>query len=216
MNTNLARENMVYNDIRPLYVFDEKVLQAIKKIPRERFLPDEYKKIAYVDYAIPLGYNQETLEPNIIGRICQRIKCSKEDNVLEIGTGSGYLTAILATLSKKVISIEIIKDLANKASENLKKLNYRNVELIAADAFSYKFDRKFDVIVFTGSIDFVPDEFKEMLNINGRIFAVTGYAPAMNAKIITKTSKSNFSEVKIFETVIPRLINAPELSKFEF
>jgi protein-L-isoaspartate(D-aspartate) O-methyltransferase len=217
MNIAKARFNMVQQQIRPWDVLDNRVLDAMTNIPREKFVPSNYQDLAFADTEIPLGHGQIMLTPKLIARSLQALQLTIGDSVLEIGTGSGYLTALLAELSSKVTSIEINQELISIAEKNLKFLPSANLNLIWGDALTdLHLTSTFDAIILTGSLPFLPDSFKNLLNINGRLIAVTGSAPIMQATITTRNDKESYTEKVLFETFIPPLINAPTIDPFEF
>lgn len=208
MNFETARHNMIEQQIRPWNVIDPIALDAIEAIPRENFVSDELKESAFSDVELPIGCNQVMLPPKIEAKILQSVQIKSTDNVLEVGTGSGYLTALLAHIAYKVTSVEIHDELSQSAAEKLAAEGIENVDFVVADAangFSQK--GSYDVIVLTGSVPQLPDSFKESLKPGGRLFAVIGSAPVMEATLITRVSSSQFSTESLFETQLPELEN---------
>jgi protein-L-isoaspartate(D-aspartate) O-methyltransferase len=219
MNYVLARSNMIEQQIRPWSVLDDTILQIMNQVPRECFVPPSFRNIAYSDTDIPLLEGQTMLSPKVVGRALQALNLEPEDKVLEIGTGTGYATACLSLLSKKVTSIEIKSALLQQAEKNLKPTYLQNIELIEGDGvFGWTKIAPFDAIFVTGSYPAgVPEKILKQLNPNnGRLFAFQGLAPAMQAVLITRLSETDFTTQILFETVVPALIGAPELTKFHF
>jgi len=220
MDFEKARFNMVEQQVRPWDVLDPRVLAVISEIPRELFAPDQYKNLAYVDTRIPLGEYEDhacnMANPIIEGRILQEMEIQEDDLILEIGTGSGYLTACLAKLGRHVDSVDINEDLTAMAEKNLNELGINNVNLVSGDA-SKGWDQKrnYDVIVISAAMKSVPNSYKKLLKPGGRMFVVIGEAPAMTAHRITRTGKNEWSDETLFETSIEPMIQ-PVKQKFEF
>ncbi len=212
-----ARFNMIEQQIRTWEVLDPRVLQLLNEVPRENFVPAEYQSLAFADIEIPLGQGQTMLSPKLEGRILQALNVQKLYTVLHIGTGSGYFTALLASLAKQVISVEIEADLSAQAAKNLSKNNIQNVTLEVADGTLGRTGYEhYDVIVYTGSSPVEPANVRQQLTIGGFMFIVLGNAPAMQATLIQRVSKMGYKEDVLFETCIPELINAPQTQQFEF
>jgi protein-L-isoaspartate(D-aspartate) O-methyltransferase len=176
MNTDYARLQMVNQQVRGWNVYDEDVLDMLKKLPREHFVPEGYAALAFADLAIPLGHHEHMMTPTIEGRLLQALGLSGHENVLEIGTGSGFMTACLAKLSARVTSIDIHADFIERAATKLESAGVKNVELIQMDATQALPDGNFDAIAVTGSIQSFDPRFVEALNPHGRLFVVTGDA----------------------------------------
>jgi protein-L-isoaspartate(D-aspartate) O-methyltransferase len=215
MDFDKARFNMVEQQVRPWDVLDPRVLEVIGEIPRENFAPDQYKNLAYVDTGIPLGsyvVNHKShpcnmAHPIIDGRILQELDIQGEDLILEIGTGSGYLTACLAKLGRHVDSVDINEDMTTIATKNLQALDINNVNLSTGDASkAWQQKRNYDVIAITAAMKTIPDSYKKLLKIDGRMFIVTGDAPAMTAYRVTRTEKNKWTTEKLFETSIEPMI----------
>jgi len=220
MDFEKARYNMVEQQVRPWDVLNPRVLDVISKIPRENFAPDEYKNLAYVDTRIPLGSFEEhpciMANPNFDGRILQELDVQDEDLVLEIGTGSGYLTACLAKLGRHVDSVDINEDLTAMAENNLQALNINNINLSTGDASkTWEQKRNYDVIAITAAMKSIPASYKKLLKIGGRLFVVTGDAPAMTAHLVTRTDKNKWTVEDLFETSIEPMIQTVK-QKFTF
>lgn len=214
-STAAARAQMVTQQIRAWAVLDPAVLEAIGAVPRERFLPAEFRTMAYADADLPLPGGQRTLTPQVAGRILQALQVSGGDRVLEVGTGSGFLTACLCRLARHVTSLEIDPALAESARRALRDTGAQNVEVLTADVFQWRPVEQFDCIAVTGSLP-VPDlRFQEWLAPGGRLFLTIGAAPAMEAWLIRRTD-GGFERESLFETVIPALINAPRPDTFAF
>lgn len=224
-NMREAKFNMIEQQIRTWEVLDPTVLQLLNDVPRENFVPEEYQGLAFADIEIPLGHGQAMLSPKLEGRILQALNVQKSHSVLHIGTGSGYFTALLASLAKQVISLDIEADLSAQAAKNLAKHNIQNVTLEVADGVLGRpkdknsdkhSDEHYDVIVYTGSSPVEPAGVRQQLNIGGVMFIALGEAPAMQATLIQRVSKAGFTEVVLFETCMPELINAQQAQQFEF
>jgi protein-L-isoaspartate(D-aspartate) O-methyltransferase len=212
-----ARFNMVEQQVRPWEVLDPTVLDLVGEMPRDHFVPDAYKGLAYADIEIPLGDGQKMMFPRVEGRLLQALDIQPTDNILEIGTGSGYLTACLAKLGNKVISQEINPAFTEQARKRLSDLEIDNVELRTTDSLSDNIESgRFDAIAVTGSLPEMPETFKQRLNIGGRLFVVIGQSPVMTAYLVTRTGENEWQSEGLFETDIAPLVNAPVIRKFEF
>jgi len=210
MNLTLARENMIEQQIRPWDVLDQRVLDTLADIPRERFVDQQHHGIAYSDYALPIGYGQTMLKPAVDGRLLQALDISPTDRLLEIGTGSGFLATCLSRLGGEIDTVEIIPELAASATERLKSLGVSNVNCRQLDA-STEWDAAddYDGIVFSGSLDAVPEYYLNKMAINGRLCAILGTdrEPTMEAVLITRLSADGWITDSMFETIAPRLAN---------
>lgn len=217
MNIEQTRFNMVAQQIRPWYVFDDTVLDLLYKLKREEFVPAEHRDMAFIDMEIPLGHGQVMMTPKMEARIVQELHIQKTDKILEIGTGSGYLTALLAEKGAHVTSVEIIPELKAMAENNLKKHGIANVTLELGDgAQGWPQHGPYDVIVLTGSTPVLPDTFQNNLNPGGRLFAIVGEDPVMQALIVTCIAPGQFTTTNFFETSVPSLINARQPVRFSF
>jgi protein-L-isoaspartate(D-aspartate) O-methyltransferase len=220
MDFEKARFNMVEQQVRPWDVLDSRVLAVISEVPREQFAPEQYKNLAYVDTRIPLGDYEDQpcnmANPNLDGRILQELDIQDEDLILEIGTGSGYLTACLAKLGRHVDSVDINENMTAMAEKNLQALNINNVNLSTGDA-SKKWEQKrnYDVIAITAAMKSIPESYKKLLKPGGRLFVVTGDAPAMTAYRVTRTDANKWTTEELFETSIEPMIQ-PVKQKFKF
>lgn len=216
MNIELARHNMIENQIRPWNVFDMPILDLLSNTPREEFIPDPYKKFAFIDMATPIGMEQVMMLPKEEGRILQSLQIKPEETVLEIGTGSGYLTALLAKQAKEVDSVEIIPELGLQALTILKNHHLLNITITIGDGSKgWKRGKQYDVIVITGSLPSLPKEFHQNLNPHGRIFAILGSPPTMKAVLITQDQHHQWQQKLLFNTNTPRLQNASETYHFK-
>ena len=215
MNPEMARRQMVTQQVRAWDVFEENVLGILGSVAREKFVPAGFADLAYADTEIPLGYGQVMLRPVIEGRLLQALQLKAEDEVLEIGTGSGYLTACLAGLGRSVTSIDIHQDFIARASDNLEAAAVQNVSLQCMDAMQELPDGKFDAIAVTGSVSYVDDRFVDALLPGGRLFLVVGESPMMDALLITRAD-DELQQAALFETDIPPLENIAKKSVFHF
>lgn len=212
-----ARFNMVEQQVRPWEVIDARVLEAMESLPREAFVSDEFKGLAYADIEIPLPHGHHMLKPTIVGRMLQALNLKPTDTVLEIGTGSGYVTACLARLADNVISMEIHEDIASQAADNLARLNISNVSVRVGDALELiPPEAPFDVIAVTGSIPDCQQILPRELNDGGRLFMITGEAPVMTAELVTRVKGDIFKQETLFETSVESLDNAPRKPAFVF
>jgi protein-L-isoaspartate(D-aspartate) O-methyltransferase len=218
MNFQQARINMVIQQVRPWYVFDEKVLTVLNEIERERFVPHEYANLAYTDTDLPLPEGQTMLSPKVVGRALQALALQGNEKVLEIGTGSGYVTACLSKLAASVLSVEIYSSLLQQAEKTLLELKCRHILLEQGNAIEgWESHAPYDAIFVTGSYPLgVPDKLKTQLHpAGGRLFAITGTAPSMEAVLITRQNEQFQKEI-LFETNVPALLHAKQPSKFQF
>src|SRR5215471_20222815 len=183
MNLEAARAQMLGQQIRAWEVLDDRVLEAIAETPRERFVPEDYRDLAFADTEIPLGHGQAMLAPKIEGRLLQALQVEPSDDVLEIGTGSGFLTACVARLARRVLSVDIFPDFVDSARAKLAAQGRVNVEVQTADALELELADRFDAIALTASVPTLDDAFVRMLKPRGRLFAVVGRAPIMEARL---------------------------------
>ncbi|NOU25496.1 MAG: protein-L-isoaspartate O-methyltransferase [Methylotenera sp.] len=212
-----ARFNMIEQQIRTWEVLDPVVLALLDEVPRENFVAESQQGLAFADVELPIGHDQTMLSPKIEGRILQALSIKKTDKVLVIGTGSGYLTALIAKLAAHVHAVEIIPELSSLANTRLQQHHINNVSLHIADgANGYAAEAPYDVIVFTGSLQLHPIVAEQMLNIGGRMFAVVGELPIMQATLTQRISDSSYRKETIFETCLPPLENIPQSEKFAF
>ncbi len=216
MNFDEARRNMVEQQVRTWEVLDSRVLEALGSLHREDFVGSKHRKLAYADVMLPLGQGQVMMKPVVEGRLLQALELSGTDEVLEIGTGSGYLAACLAYLARHVTSIDINRDLVDAAQRRLESIDVGNVTLDVGDVLhDWAPEGSFDAIAVTGSAAEVPPRFLEWLKPGGRLFAVRGHSPAMEAVLITRLDQEQYSTESLFETDLPRLIGAEDPETFE-
>ena len=213
-NMELTRFNMIEQQIRPWNVLDPRVLDLLKKVKREQFVPPAHQAMAFMDIEIPLGHGVSMWQPKIEARVLQDCGIKGGDHVLEVGTGSGYMAALLAHQAKHVTSVEIIPELHAFAEKNLAARHIDNVTLQQGDA-AQGWEGEYDVIVLTGSVPVLPDAFRASLKPGGRLFAIVGDAPAMQAELVTRTA-SGFETRRLFETSVAPLQNALQPERFEF
>jgi protein-L-isoaspartate(D-aspartate) O-methyltransferase len=212
-----ARFNMIHQQIQTWDVLDRKVLGLLAKVPRERFVPEPYTGLAFADTQIPVGHGERMMEPKLEARMLQALDVKSGDRVLEIGTGSGYVTACLGRLGGKVTSLEIHQDLSDTARERLQEQAVANVDLVVADAMAgIPGDGLYDVIAVTGSMPMRDRRFHRRLAVGGRLFLVVGESPVMEALLITRTGDDAWSEESLFETELAPLVNAPRPEHFDF
>jgi protein-L-isoaspartate(D-aspartate) O-methyltransferase len=217
MNLELARTNMVEQQIRTWEVLDQDVLDLLYLVPRERFVPAEHRALAFSDLELPLGHGERMWQPKLEARVLQELNIRKTDRVLEVGTGSGYLTALLAHRGAQVHSVEINPALAEAGRRNLEQHGVDNVELQVGDAArGWPKHAPYDVIVLTGSTPVLPAAFLQQLAPGGRLFAVVGEAPAMAARLVVTSAAGGQHATDLFETVIRPLVNAERPSRFKF
>lgn len=215
MNLDQARFFMVEQQIRPWDVLDPQVLELLEQLPRHEFVAPSQKALAYSDIELPIGENQHMLHPKIEARILQALDIDCEEHVLEIGTGSGYMTALLASLAKDVTTVELFESLQETAKSRLNAFN-KIVFAIGDASQDWPDSQRYDVIVFTGSISELSQTYKDKLNLGGRLFAVIGQSPAMQAKLITRISEHEWLEESLFETDLTPLIHAEAKPRFQF
>ena len=221
MNLEQARTNMVEQQIRTWEVLDQDVLDLLYTVPREDFVPQEYRNLAFTDMEIPLGKNagegQKMWPPRLEARVLQELALKRSDRVLEVGTGSGYLAALLAHRAAHVYSVEINPALAAAGGANIARHGVDNVTLEVGDGASgYAKWGPYDIVVLTGSVPVLPRAFVESLAVGGRIFAVVGDAPAMTAKLVTCTAPGALRTVELFEALLAPLANCEQPSRFTF
>lgn len=209
-----ARETMVEQQVRPWDVFQPRVLETIARLPRERFVADAHRALAYSDLALPIGHGESMLKPVIEGRALEALAIDAGEDVLEIGTGSGYLTACLGALARDVVSLERHADLAEAARGRLQAQAIANVRVETADAFAWDTERRFDAICVGGAVDAVPARFVRWLRPGGRMFVVHGRAPAMEAALVRPAADAGFVVESLFETELPYLAGGAPAPQF--
>ena len=205
----LARFNMVEQQIRPWDVLDKRVLEVFFNVPRERFVPDAERVHAFADVAVPIGHGQTMLPPVVEGRILQNLQVQPNERVLEIGTGTGFFTACLGSLGNSVRSVDLFEDFTQRAGGLLAELGFERVVLETGDAHDgWASDERFDVIVFTGARATMPEACFRQLNIGGRLLAITGSGPIQTVSMVTRESETQFHTDSLFETRTGYLIGA--------
>jgi len=217
MNFEQARFNMVEQQVRTWEVLDKRVLALFEKIHREDFVPVRYRKMAFADLAIPLDQGESMMKPVIEGRMLQALELQPDETVLEIGTGSGFITACLAQLAKGVVTVDIHEQFSSSAAARLKEKEIHNVEFETGDVLTgWQPEQAHDVVVVTGSVPDIPEHFLGWVNPGGRMFVVTGESPAMEARLLTRLNATEWREESLFETDLARLNNAEKAAEFEF
>ena len=212
-----ARFNMVEQQIRTWEVLDQRVLDLLFRVPREHFVPAEYRALAFVDMEIPIGHGEKMLQPKLEARMLQELTITGTDRVLEVGTGTGYMTALLAALGVHVYSVDIVPEFTTGARARLTSHGVTNVTLESGDAArGWDQHAPYDVILLTGSVPLLPERFKSSLAAGGRLLAVVGEPPVMQAQLITRVAEGAYNTVGLFETCIAPLRNAPQREKFVF
>ncbi|MCL4739563.1 MAG: protein-L-isoaspartate O-methyltransferase [Burkholderiaceae bacterium] len=220
MDVERARFNMIEQQIRPWDVLDGAVLDLLARVRREDFVPPAYKALAFVDTQVPLPGGGAMLEPKVEARLLQELQVQRHETVLEIGTGSGFMAALLGHRALRVITLECDPALARAAADRLQRAGLANVAVrtvgAEAGARGLPGEAPFDVIVLSGSVAEVPRALLEQLRVGGRLAAIVGDEPVMMARLYTRSGEAAWSEVDLFETVAPRLAGFPEPSRFHF
>lgn len=217
MNLEQARFNMIEQQIRPWDVSDADVLHLLSVVKREDFVPLAHKALAFVDMEIPLPGGQSMLAPRVEARMLQDLALHKHETVLEIGAGSGFMAALLAHRAQRVISLEISPELAALARVNLQKAGVHNAEVRQADgAAGLPSEGPFDAILLSGSVAEVPHALLEQLKVGGRLVAIVGDAPVMQATVVTRASQTDYRTTTPWDTLAPRLLNFPHPASFTF
>jgi protein-L-isoaspartate(D-aspartate) O-methyltransferase len=216
MSSELARRQMVDQQIRTWDVFDPAVLRLLSTMPRDRFVDPRFAHLAYADTEIPIGFGEKMLTPMIEGRLLQSLDISGEDSILEVGTGSGYMTACLARLGASVKSIDIHEEFLELAAQRLKSVGIGNADLSCIDATRELPEGKFDAIAITGSMPRFDERFLEALKPGGRLFVVVGDSPVMEAQLIVAGDDTGHTSSALFETDLKPLVNAVLPSPFRF
>jgi len=217
MNVEQARHNMIQQQIRPWEVLDPRVLELLQEVPREEFVPAAWRHLAFVDMNIPLGHGEVMMAPRVEARLLQALEIKPGDRVLEVGTGSGYLTALLARLAAEVFSVDIEPEFAASARDKLAAHGFSNVSVEAGDgARSWDRHGPYDVIVLTGSVPVLPEGHRQALAVGGRLAAIVGSAPVMEATVVRRTAADGWQSTGLFETELPPLRNAEAPARFDF
>ena len=217
MNIEQARFNMIEQQIRTWEVLDPEILELLFEVKREDFVPPEHRTLAFADLEVPIGHGESMMQPKVEARLLQELAIRPHENVYEVGTGSGYLAALLARRARHVTSAEIHADFKQRAERNLAAAGIRNVTLLEGDSSRAPLaESAFDVIVLTGSTPVLPRAFLDRLAPSGRMFAVLGDPPAMKAVLVRQPAPGTFQHVELFETHLKPLVNAPQPSRFRF
>jgi protein-L-isoaspartate(D-aspartate) O-methyltransferase len=212
-----ARFNMIEQQIRPSDVLDSRILELLRHVRREHYVPKNMREMAFMDMEIPLGHGVAMWQPRLEARAVQELHITRKDRVLEVGTGSGYLTALLSMLADHVTTVEIVPELSAAAGQQLKACRHENITLEVGDgAQGWGNGASYDVIVLTGSTPVLPAVFQSSLNVGGRMFAIVGDAPAMEARLITRVAPDTYETVTIMEACVAPLQNAQQPERFVF
>lgn len=215
MNTELARQNMIENQVRPSEVLDPRVLDTLRSMRREEFVSARHRNLAFADLALPIGHGETMLKPIVEGRILQAVAPEAGDRVLEIGTGSGFLTACLAHLADFVVSVELYADLSEIAGAHLAAAQIRNARLEIADAVrDFTTGEQFDAVVLGGAVHALPERFRSWVKPGGRLFAIVGDSPVMQATLFRRVDQARWQHEVLFETDVPYLKHAEPPRRF--
>ena len=215
ISAELARQNMIENQVRPWEVLDPRVLDVLAAVRREDFVPARYRNFAFADMALPIGHGATMMKPTVEGRMLQALDLHADDRVLEIGTGSGFITACLARLAGEVTSIELHADFAETARVHVAASGANNVRIEVADAVrGFNSTDRYDAVVVTGAVYSLPDRFRAWVAPQGRLFAIVGESPAMQAMLYTRADDTHWSEESLFETDLPYLAHAEPPRRF--
>lgn len=217
MNVEKARFNMIEQQIRPWKVLDDEVLNLMSSIPRELFVPDAYKALAFADIAVPLSDGRHLLHPKEEGRVLQEIKPERNEKVLVVGSATGYVAALLASFANEVYAVESNDDYVEVSVGHFTKLNIHNITVSCSDpAQGLETQAPYDVIVILGSMQIMSEVLKKQMKVGGRMFCVLGQEPTMEAVLIERQSDNKWQETGLFELLTPSIPNAPEAEKFHF
>ena len=216
MQTEFARVQMVGQQIRAWEVLDERVLDAMRRTPREFFVPERYAGLAFADTDIPLAAGQHMLPPKIVGRLLQALNATPGMRALVVGAGTGYVPACLSAMGASVRAIEIHAELAQAAQRNLKRAGFGQVEVVVGDTFNLELGRDYAVIAVCGALPMYDERFARALAVGGRLFAVVGNTLPQEALLVTRTDAEKWDSTGLFETAIDALENAPSPERFQF
>ncbi len=216
MQTPDVREQMIEQQVRAWDVLDERVLDVMRQVPRELFVPAAERFRAYADAEVPLSHGQHMLRPSVVGRLLQALLPRAHEQVLQVGAGTGFVTACLRGMAGRVRALEIFPQLAESARANLAALGVRGAEVIDADGLRFESATRFDVIAVTASLPIYDTRFERLLNVGGRLFIVVGEAPVMEARLVERTAEGSFTTQSVFETVIDPMVNAVRPAEFTF
>lgn len=216
MSTVQAREQMIEQQVRAWDVLDARVLETLRRVPRETFVDPRHRFLAFADVEIPLPCGQHMLRPSVAGRLLQALALTGNERVLEVGAGSGFVTACLRSGGASVRSLEIFPELAELASRNIATLGMREVEVVAQDATQLDSDTRYDAIAVTASLPEPDERFQRQLAIGGRLFVIVGAPPVMEARLIRRITEDAWGTESLFETVIDPLVHATRPQTFVF
>jgi protein-L-isoaspartate(D-aspartate) O-methyltransferase len=211
-----VREQMIEQQVRAWDVLDARVLACLRRVPREVFVAEAQRYRAYADVEVPLARGQHMLRPSVVGRLLQALLPHGGEQTLEVGAGSGFVSACLRAMGAHVRSLEIFPELAEGARRNLSALGMRDVDVAEADALQGESGVRYDLIAVTASLPIYATRFEQMLTIGGRLFVVVGEPPVMEARLVRRTAESAFATESLFETVIDPLVNAVQPPRFTF
>jgi len=215
-NPEIARRQMIDQQVRTWEVLDDRVLEVLSQVSRDRYVPESFRDVAFADASIPLGHGQSMLPPKVDGRILQALAVNRGDTVLDVGTGSGFLAACLAALGGSVRSLEIFEDLAASARSALRADSVSGVAVEVADASQFGETDRYDVIAVTASLPVYDRRFERALKPGGRLFVITGQRPVMEARLVTRIAEDQWRSEALFETVVEPMINALQPPAFHF
>jgi protein-L-isoaspartate(D-aspartate) O-methyltransferase len=216
MHTEEAREQMIDQQVRAWDVLDERVLGILRLVPRERFVYPQYRFLAFADVEIPLPHGQHMLRPSVAGRLLQALDLCGSERVLEVGTGSGFITACLAAASQAVHSVEIFADIAEFARANLAALAVANAHVVSEDALEVSADTRYEAIALTASLPLYDERWQRQLAIGGRLFVIVGEPPIMEARLVRRLTEESWTSASLFETIVDPLRNARRPEEFSF
>lgn len=216
MSTVQAREQMIEQQVRAWDVLDARVLGVLRKVPREAFVPPQHRFLAFADVEIPIPCGQHMLRPSVVGRLLQALALTGGEQALEVGTGSGFVTACLRAGGASVRSLEIFPELAELARRNVASLGLRDIDIVEEDATRLDSEGRYDAIAVTGSLPLPDERFQRQLAVGGRLFVVVGAPPVMEARLIRRTAEDAWGTESLFETVIDPLVHATRPQGFVF
>jgi protein-L-isoaspartate(D-aspartate) O-methyltransferase len=217
LNFEAARQTMIKSQMRTWHVHDDRILDLIARMPRQDYVPAASRNLAYVDMNISLGHGEVMMTPKTEARLVQELEIDPKDKILEIGTGSGYVTALLANLGRHVVSVEIRPEFTTEAATKLARHGIRNITLEVGDgARGWDRQKPYDVILITGSLPILPEAFRDSLAPGGRMIAIVGQSPVMEVKRIRRLDGNIFTEDSLFDTDLPPLQNVIEPARFVF
>jgi len=216
MHTVDVREQMIEQQVRAWDVLDERVLDVMRGVPRELFVPASERFRAYADAEVPLSHGQHMLRPSVVGRLLQALLPQPHEEVLQVGAGTGFVTACLRGMAGRVRALEVFPQLAESARANLAAVGLRGAEVLDADGLRFESATRFDVIAITASLPLYDPRFERLLNVGGRLFIVVGEAPVMEARLVERTGEGSWRNQSVFETVVDPMVNAVRPAEFTF